>query len=68
MAMVVVEEDIGRTGVWGSSSLPSTVGVFPHFDNCCAVLVHISWISALLMANIEGLLYARFSAKHAESV
>lgn len=63
MAMVVVEEDIGRIGVWGSSFLLFIVGVFSYFDNYCVVLVYISWILVLLMVNIEGLLCVRCLVK-----
>lgn len=67
MVMAVVV-DPRWPGLWGSSYLPFPVGVFPHFDNYCAILVHIIRISALLVASTEYLLRARCSARHHESV
>ena len=40
MVMAVVV-DPRWPGLWGSSYLPFPVGVSPHFDNYCAILVHI---------------------------
>lgn len=53
--------DTGCTGTLGKQVFNIPYGSFPHFDNFYAVLVHIRWISALLVANTVCLLCAQLS-------